>query len=238
MSIEILFTRAGLELRVIAVSRTFNSGAMRSRALDNVSAHFHPGEIVGIQGPSGGGKTSFLQVIGGVERADSGQVFVGEHEVTALSDQDRLAAFRLSEVGFVFQAFNLIPGLTITENVQFPMIVAGEKSKSSAERARALLDLVGVGHKADSRPDELSGGEQQRSAIALALANDPPLILADEPTGNLDSRNSETVIGLLIRLAKLGKTVIVATHDPLVTRKVDRVLHMRDGQLSNGVEEG
>lgn len=233
MTIDRLFSRTGLEVRASGLSRTFNIGTQQTHALNDVSAHVQPGEIVGIQGPSGGGKTTLLHILGGIERADSGQVLVGNHEVTALRDQDRLAAFRLREVGFVFQAFNLIPGLTILDNLQFPMSIAGVASAQSAERGRELLSLVGVSHKERSRPDELSGGEQQRVAIALALANDPPLILADEPTGNLDSRNSETVIELLIRLARLGKTVIVSTHDQLIARSVDRVLHMRDGRLSD-----
>lgn len=233
MTIDKLFSRTGLEVRASGLSRTFKIGAQQTRALDGVSAHVRPGEIVGVQGPSGGGKTTFLQILGGIERADSGQVLVGDHEVTALRDQDRLAAFRLREVGFVFQAFNLIPGLTILENLQFPMSIAGVASAQSATRGRELLSLVGVSHKERSRPDELSGGEQQRAAVALALANDPPLLIADEPTGNLDSRNSETVIELLVRLARLGKTVIVSTHDQLIARHLDRVLHMRDGRLSD-----
>jgi putative ABC transport system ATP-binding protein len=167
-------------------------------------------------------------MLGGIDRPDSGQLLFGGRPQP--NTDTELAKFRLYEVGFVFQAFNLIPGLTALDNLQLPMTAAGKHHHDRIDRGHSLLELVGMKEKASKRPDELSGGEQQRVAIAVALVNDPPLLLADEPTGNLDSRNGMMVAELLCALAhNYGKAVLICTHDPAIAAKGDEIIHMKDG---------
>ena len=232
MNILPLFERSGPTLRVDDVHKSYRRGGQTFGALAGITCDVAPGQLTVLMGPSGCGKTTLLNILGGVDRADTGRIWVGGAEITRHSDDLQLSRHRLTEVGFVFQAFNLIPGLTAIDNLQLPMAARGVSKASRTERARALLDLVGLRSKQDKRPDQLSGGEQQRVAIGLALANDAPTILADEPTGSLDSENGRRVTELLRDLAvRVGKTVLVATHDEMVAALGHRRLTMRDGRL-------
>ena len=189
------------------------------------------GEAVAIMGPSGCGKTTLLNLLGGVDRPTTGTIRIDGQDLTAMNER-ALESHRLHRVGFVFQFFNLIPSITACENLELPMAMAGVDHTASRERAKMLLTLVGLGAKSEKRPEELSGGEQQRVAVALALANDPALILADEPTGNLDSTNAAAIANLLKSLAsEYGKTVIMVSHDPKTVEVFPTVYAMRDGQF-------
>ena len=211
--------------------KAYASGAERVVALDGVSCRFAPAEAAALTGPSGCGKTTLLNLIAGIDRPTSGKLLVGSRDVGAL-DERELERYRLTQVGYIFQFFNLVPSLTAAENLELPMLMAGVAPRARRERAHALLAEVGLAAKAAKRPEELSGGEQQRVAVCLALVNDPPLLLADEPTGNLDSVNGARVADLLISAAARGKTVIVATHDAAIARRFARVHRMRDGRIT------
>ena len=199
-------------------------------ALDGVDCRFEPGRSAALMGPSGCGKTSLLNLIAGIDRPSAGSLQVNGVDVGAL-DERALERYRLTQVGYIFQFFNLIPSLSAMENLELPMIMAGVAPARRRERARELLGQVGLAAKTHKRPGELSGGEQQRVAVCVALVNDPPLLLADEPTGNLDSANGERVSSLLASLAGQGKIVIVSTHDPQVAARFQQVHHMRDGRI-------
>lgn len=228
MSSTDLFKRPGVDVGAREIFKQYRIGNTTYLVLNGISENFPSGEVSVIQGPSGCGKTTFLNMLGGIDTPDAGQVLIEERPQQMIEVD--LSRFRLYDVGFIFQAFNLIPGLAALDNLQLPMTVAGKKHQERLERGRALLELVGMRDKALKRPDELSGGEQQRVAIAVALVNDPPLILADEPTGNLDTRNGMIVADLLCSLAHdHRKTVIICTHDPAIAAKGDRIIHMRDG---------
>jgi putative ABC transport system ATP-binding protein len=201
-------------------------------ALADVSVAFAAGEAAVLMGPSGCGKTSLLNLLAGIDRATSGSIRIDGVDLTRLAERE-LERYRLSQVGYVFQFLNLIPSLSALENLDLPMLIAGVPREQRERRARELLQMIGLGDTGEKRPEELSGGEQQRVAIALALVNDPPLILADEPTGNLDSANARVVTDLLVSLARRGKTVIVATHDQQVAQAFARRLGMRDGRIVN-----
>lgn len=229
-TIKNLFARGGLDIKVADLHKSYKTGEETHHALRGITCDIAVGKVTVLQGPSGCGKSTFLNMLGGIDRPDKGTVNIGSREpMTQMRERD-LARYRLNDVGFVFQAFNLIPGLTALDNLQLPMTVVGQSHAVRVERGMALLELVGMGQKTGKRPDELSGGEQQRVAAALALANDPILILADEPTGNLDSKNAMVVADLLCALAhQFGKTVVIATHDPAVGARGDSVWQMRDG---------
>jgi len=217
-------------VRVVELTKKYSTAAAEVTALDRVTREFAPGASVALMGPSGCGKTSLLNLIGGIDRATSGSILVGDADLSRL-DERALESYRLRKVGYVFQFFNLIPSLTASDNLELPMLIAGTGKEERQARARRLLQTVGLDGKGDKRPEELSGGEQQRVAICLALVNDPPLILADEPTGNLDSANVAVITGLLVSLSKQGKTVIVATHDPQVAEAFSSIHLMRDGRF-------
>ncbi len=221
---------AGLPVEVIGLSKKYRTLAAEVVALDNVSLQFRPGESVALMGPSGCGKTSLLNLMGGIDHATSGSIMVGTRDIATLKERE-LERYRLLQVGYVFQFFNLIPSLTALQNLELPTLIAGVGEAERRVRAQRLLETVRLGAKGHKRPEELSGGEQQRVAICLALVNDPPLILADEPTGNLDSANIGVITDLLNSLASEGKTVIVATHDPKVAQTFSRIYDMRDGRL-------
>jgi putative ABC transport system ATP-binding protein len=205
--------------------------------LKGIECDIRPGEVAILQGPSGCGKTTFLNMLGGIDQPDGGQILIGGVDLDRMESD--LARYRLLDVGFVFQAYNLIPGLSALDNLQLPMAAANRSHKERIERGHALLELVGMHDKFAKRPDELSGGEQQRVAIAVALVNDSPLILADEPTGNLDSVNGGIVADLLCTLAReYAKTVVICTHDPTVGARGDRIYRMRDGLLSSNGQAG
>jgi putative ABC transport system ATP-binding protein len=215
-------------------ARDFHRGDVTIRAVDGVDLAIEVGEFVSLEGPSGSGKTTLLQLLGALDRPSSGQVFFEERDLGTLRDGD-LAALRLRAFGFVFQQFNLIPTLTAVENVEAALAPMGMPRAELRERARALLSDVGLADRGDHLPPQLSGGEQQRVAIARALVSEPRVILADEPTGNLDSHSGAAVIELLAGLAaRRGTTVIVATHNPELAVRAPRRLSMRDGRVASG----
>ena len=223
-------------VRVEEVTRTYGSGPNAVRALRGVSFTVTRGELVALRGRSGSGKTTLLSIIGGLERPTSGRVEVDGQEVTALGP-DGLARMLRESVAFIFQSFGLLPVLSAAENVGLPMRLARLDPAARERRAQALLELVGLGGHAGQRPYELSGGEQQRVAIARALANNPKLLLADEPTGQLDLETARQIMRLLRSIAHdEGITAIVATHDPALIELADRVLELRDGTLMSQTE--
>jgi putative ABC transport system ATP-binding protein len=213
-----------------SVARDYRMGAEDVHAVRGVSLSVDAGEYVAVVGPSGCGKSTLLHLIGVVDQPTSGSVTVNGERVDRMSDADA-TRFRLRNIGFVFQRFYLMPALTATENVELPMTEAGLKKDVRRARAGELLAYVGLGSRADHRPAQLSGGEQQRVAIARALANKPALLLADEPTGELDAKTGAEVIDLLGRLNVDGTTVIVVTHDEKLATAARRVVHMQDGQV-------
>jgi putative ABC transport system ATP-binding protein len=202
-------------------------------ALADVTLDIGAGEYVAVVGPSGCGKSTLLHVLGCVDTPTAGDLFLEGEDVGTLSDAAR-SRIRLSKIGFVFQRFFLLPMLTALENVELPQAEAGASKAVRRERARLLLDYVGLGHRADHRPSQLSGGEMQRVAIARALANAPRLVLADEPTGELDQATGDGIARIFDRLHADGTAVVVVTHDPSIARRAQRVLRMRDGRLDAG----
>jgi putative ABC transport system ATP-binding protein len=219
-------------VRVEGVSRDFGSGDTIVHAVREVSFTADQGEVVAIRGRSGAGKTTLLNVIGGLDRPTAGQVWVDGHEVTAAGERE-LLRLRRHTIGFVFQSFGLLPILSAAENVGVPMRLAKLPAAQREERVALLLELVGLGDHALQRPYELSGGQQQRVAIARALANEPKLLIADEPTGQLDSETSRSIMFLLRAVVSdRGVTALVATHDPAMLDLADRVLTLRDGRLT------
>ncbi len=225
------FKNRGVDVKVSKVAKSYETSAEQVRALKDIDWQIGPAEAVALMGPSGCGKTTLLNILGGVDHPSGGEIRVGDQKLTSLSERD-LEKYRLYKVGFVFQFFNLIPTLTAVENLELPMLIAGVDPVQRKQRIDGLLQMVGLAAKGYKRPEELSGGEQQRVAVALALANDPSLILADEPTGNLDSGNTETITALFLSLAeRYGKTVIMASHDPKAVEHFKKVYHMRDGSF-------
>jgi putative ABC transport system ATP-binding protein len=199
-------------------------------ALAAVSFTVEPGSFVAIVGPSGSGKSTLLNLMGALDRPSSGRIRIAGTDLGTLDD-DGLTALRRDTIGFVFQFFNLVPTLSALENAMMPALLAGEKPRDVESRAKRALEQVGLGHRVRHRPDELSGGEMQRVAIARALVGDPPLLLADEPTGNLDSRTGEEILALLTGSTSSRRTVVLVTHDPRVAERADRVLTIRDGRV-------
>ncbi len=213
------------------ITKSLPLGRERIEILKGVSFQILSAEFVSIVGPSGSGKSTLLGIIAGLDNPTTGQVFIDSVDITRMTES-RLAAVRNRKIGMVFQAFNLIPTLTAQENVEVPLYV-GKQQGSPSARAQELLALVGLSHRFGHRPNQLSGGEQQRVAIARALAADPALVIADEPTGNLDARNGENVLKLITDLrAQTGKTFIIATHDPAVASHADHAIRIVDGKVA------
>jgi len=213
------------------VSRQYKLGNETIKALDEVSLHIEDGAFVAIMGPSGSGKSTFLNLIGGLDRPNKGSVTVGGVDLHKLSDK-KLAAYRNKTIGFVFQSFNLQSIYTALENVMLPLYFSKISNKERKERSQKVLKLVGLEGKTKNRPNQLSGGEQQRVAIARALVNQPSILLADEPTGNLDSKNGKIIVQLLKELNKSGNiTVVMVTHDEEIAKSADYVLKIRDGKV-------
>ena len=216
-----------IELR--NVSRFYRRGADEVHALENVSLEIPAGRFVALMGPSGSGKSTLLNILAGLDRPSDGQVSVAGRQLNDLSE-DELAAFRAAHLGFVFQFFNLIPVFTARENVELPLLLTSLKKHERRERAETALRIVGLAERAGHRPAQLSGGEQQRVAIARAIVTDPEIVVADEPTGDLDAKNAEEVLGLLRTLKQeFGKTVVIVTHDPRAERFVDEVFLLDKG---------
>jgi len=221
----------GQGITVKDLIKVYRIGKVEIQALRGLSISVKEGEVVSIIGPSGSGKTTLLNVIGGLDSATAGLVQVGDTEVTALSTS-QLVEFRRKTVGHVFQTLNLISTLTAAENVELPMIAMGVSRGKRAERVKTLLDIMGLTDRANHKPDEISGGEQQRVAIAAALANDAPVVLADEPTGELDTVNAKIVVDYLVKVNReLGKTIVMVTHDPTIARAAHRILRIEDGMI-------
>ncbi len=213
------------------ITRSLPLGRERIDILKGISFSITSGEFVSIVGPSGSGKSTLLGIIAGLDNPTTGQVLIDGVDITRMSE-GKLAVVRNSKIGMVFQAFNLIPTLTAQENVEIPLYVGKHKGSPSA-RAQELLALVGLSHRLDHRPNQLSGGEQQRVAIARSLATDPAFVIADEPTGNLDARNGENVLKLIAELREqTGKTFIIASHDPVVASHADRAIRIVDGIIA------
>lgn len=213
------------------LSRSFQEGAAQRQVLDHVNADFESGQFVVLLGHSGSGKSTLLNLISGIEQPTSGEVIIDGLTITKMRERDR-TRFRRDQIGFVFQFFNLIPTLTALENITLPQELAGLPKRTAMNAAQDLLQKVDMAGRENTLPDKLSGGEQQRVAICRALAHNPVLVLADEPTGNLDNKTGDKVIGLLLDLTrKAGKTLIMATHNPAVVQHADRVLCLRGGKL-------
>jgi len=218
-------------LRLEHLSKNFREGPHTRTVLRNVSATFDRGEFVAIVGESGSGKSTLLNLISGIDQADTGAICVDGQDLAAL-DERRRTLFRRRHIGFVFQFFNLLPTFTVWENLLLPLELNSINGTEATRRAQSLLDAVGLGNRGDTSPDRLSGGEQQRVAIARALIHDPRLVLADEPTGNLDEETGHQVLALLDRLTRhASKNLILVTHSPEAASYADRVLYLKDGRL-------
>lgn len=220
----------GQALRMDRLCKSYQLGTMELKVLRDIDLEIRNGEYVAIMGPSGSGKSTLLNMIGCLDRPTSGDYWLGGENVATLAD-DELSLIRGARIGFVFQSFNLISQLNVVENIEVPMYYQGYSERESERRAKELADMVGLGDRLGHRPSELSGGQQQRVAIARALANDPLIILADEPTGNLDSESGAEILRILDRLHEEGKTLIVVTHDPGIAKVAERLVELFDGRI-------
>ncbi|MBN1764468.1 MAG: ABC transporter ATP-binding protein [Sedimentisphaerales bacterium] len=212
------------------ICKTYHLGSIDLHVLSQIDLTFKEGEYVAIMGPSGSGKSTMLNLLGCLDRPSSGRYFLGDRDVSILDD-DELSQIRGQRIGFIFQSYNLIAQLNVIENIEVPMFYQGVTERPSYKRARELAETVGLGDRLDHIPSQLSGGQQQRVAIARALANDPLIILADEPTGNLDSESGGEILVLLDSLHQQGKTLIIVTHDTNVARRAHRIIHLLDGRV-------
>ena len=218
-------------IRAVDVRKTYRMGKQETHALRGATLDIYKGEYLSIMGPSGSGKSTLFNMIGALQKPTSGKVYIDQVDIAQL-DTNELAWLRCRKIGYIFQTFNLIQVMTCLENVTLPMAYAGTDSESAREKGIRILKLVGLGHRVLHKPSELSGGQQQRVAIARALANDPEIILADEPTANLDQKTGEEMIDLLDRLKReLGVTIVSATHDLKMLQKSDRILWIEDGHI-------
>jgi putative ABC transport system ATP-binding protein len=213
------------------LSKSYMMGKIELRVLNNINLTIQEGEFVSIVGPSGSGKSTLMNILGCLDTPTKGRYYLDGTDVASLSG-GRLAEIRNKKIGFVFQSFNLLPRLTAMENVELPLIYRGMQSKEQRERAVGALEMVGLGDRTNHRPSELSGGQQQRVAIARAVVGNPPIILADEPTGNLDSVSGREIMGLLQNLHRSGATIIVITHDSDIAQRAGRIFSIKDGVIT------
>lgn len=214
------------------VTKDYQMDGETVHALRGISFDVPEGDFVAIMGASGSGKSTLLNLLGCLDRPTSGTILLGDDDVTQLDD-DRLSGIRASRIGFIFQSYNLIPQLTVLENIEVPLYYQGRLGAKERQRCRELAEMVGLGHRLRHRPSQLSGGQQQRVAIARSLVNDPYFILADEPTGNLDSVTSDEILELLESLHRSGKTIIMVTHEPDVGRRARRIIRLSDGRIQS-----
>jgi putative ABC transport system ATP-binding protein len=222
-------------IRLRGVTKTYRMGKDNVvQALQGADLDVYPGEFVALMGPSGSGKSTMMNILGCLDVPDAGTYVLAGEQVRQLND-DQLAAIRNKHIGFVFQTFNLLPRATALHNVELPLVYAGVPAKDRLERAKAALQKVELGERMQHRPNELSGGQRQRVAIARALVNNPSILLADEPTGNLDSKTGAEIMGLFERLHKAGNTIVLVTHEPDVAAFAYRTIHIRDGKVENDV---
>jgi putative ABC transport system ATP-binding protein len=221
----------GVVIRLEHVVRTYHLGESIVNALDDVSLTIRRGDFVAVMGPSGSGKSTLLNILGCLDTPTSGTYLLEGEPVQSLSE-DRLAEVRQKYIGFIFQAYHLVPRMTAVRNVELPLIFAGAEPRARRARVQAALEGVGLAGRVHHRPDQLSGGERQRVAIARAMVMEPRILLADEPTGNLDSRSGGEIVALLERLNAGGLTIVLVTHDPSVAAHAARILHMRDGRIA------
>jgi putative ABC transport system ATP-binding protein len=227
-------------IETIDLMKDYGTGENQVRAVDSISIKIHEGEFVAIMGPSGSGKSTLMNILACLDRPTGGQYILNGEDVSNLNRME-LARIRGKELGFVFQSFNLLPRMTALENVMLPLMYRPDKPTTIPERkemAMKVLTNVGLSERAHHIPSELSGGQQQRVAIARVLINDPILILADEPTGNLDTKSSEEIMGMLHDLHERGRTIVMVTHEPEIAAHTDRILHIRDGKLFSDEKNG
>ena len=217
-------------IKMTNIIKEYQTGAIKFKALKGVDLHIKRGEYVSIVGPSGSGKSTMMNIIGCLDIQTSGDFLLDGNEIAKMTS-NQLADIRNKKIGFVFQAFNLLPYATAYENVEVPLLFAKANSKKRKERVVELLHRVGLGEKLENKPTEMSGGEMQRVAIARALANDPDIILADEPTGNLDSASGGAIVKIFDELHEMGKTVVMITHDMSLANKTERIIRLKDGLL-------
>jgi putative ABC transport system ATP-binding protein len=219
-------------LAVKNLAKTYGEGELITEVLKGVSFEVETGEFISIMGPSGSGKSTLMHILGFLDKATAGSYFFEGSDVTKLSD-DRLALMRNEKIGFVFQAFNLLPRTTVLENVMLPLIYSHRKKLDARKKAEAVLESVGLGHRLHYFSNQISGGEKQRVAIARALVNDPAVIFADEPTGNLDSKSGIQIMNILQDLNDKGNTIILVTHETSTSEHAKRIIHIRDGRLED-----
>ncbi len=221
-------------IKVTDLCKVYNPGENEVRALDHINLEVDTGEFVAIIGQSGSGKSTFMNMLGCLDTPTSGTYFLNGTDVSTMTD-NQLSVVRNKEIGFIFQGFNLISNLTAEENVELPLIYRGIDKKTRRQLSREALEMVGLAHRMNHKPSEMSGGQQQRVAIARAIAAKPPVILADEPTGNLDSASSKEILGILKDLHKGGRTVILITHDDGIAARAKRVVRIMDGKIESDI---
>jgi|JFJP01.1.fsa_nt_gi putative ABC transport system ATP-binding protein len=221
-------------IQVLNVSKTYHHGQQEIYALNDISLKIEKSDFLSIMGPSGSGKSTLLNLIGGLDQPSNGQIFIDGQPIHGISD-DQLTLIRRKRVGFIFQFFNLLPILNAVENVSLPLLLDGVPFSRIREKAIHLLESVGLGSRTEHRPEQLSGGEMQRVAIARALITDPAVILADEPTGNLDSHISEEILGLLKNLNQTGQTIVLVTHDSKAASFGKRIIRLKDGSITEDI---
>lgn len=218
-------------LQANEVIKQYQMGEVTVRALDDVTFTVEKGEFVAVMGPSGSGKSTLLHLLGGLDEPSQGEITLAGHPISTLSD-DEVTVVRRRQVGFIFQFFNLVPTLTAAENVALPLLIDGKNVEQHQDKVRRLLEMVGLGDRMEHKPDQMSGGQQQRVAIARAFVNDPEIVLADEPTGNLDSKSGTAVLQLLRRFCdELSQTIVMVSHDPRAASYANQVVFLKDGRV-------